>query len=486
MARLPIPGGDREAWGTILNDFLSISHNPDGSLKSNAVTSDNISDGSIAPAALDSSNGASAGQVLSYNAGSFEWITPNAAGVSDHGALVGLADDDHLQYHTDARGDTRYYTQSQIDTALNAKAATTHGHVAANITDFTEATQDVIGTSLVAGSNVTVTYDDAVGSATISATPGAGVTDLSSSRTATTLTVISSTGLDAILPAADATNAGILTAADKTKLDGIAAGAEVNTVDSVAGKTGAVILVKADVGLSNVDNTSDAAKPVSTATQTALDAKANTTHAHVIADTTNLQTTLDGKASTVHSHTQAQSHNSADTDTAPTALHHTLGAGANQAATGNHGHTGYLATAGSNVATLPNSATQFIRVDIPDDASPTSGWPDRYVNFFNGTRTGYFNEYGEVRARPAKTNTVAIRAMAHASGTTGDIFQVAHNSSGGQVYLGVGQSTASLTVPMTSTSSITATNIGSSRVFASPSASEPAGPRSVGDVWVKY
>lgn len=46
-------------------------------------------------------------------------------------------------------------------------------------------------------------------------------------------------------------------------------------VTSVAGKTGAVSLVKADVGLGNVDNTSDANKPVSTATQTALDAKAN-------------------------------------------------------------------------------------------------------------------------------------------------------------------------------------------------------------------
>jgi hypothetical protein len=35
-------------------------------------------------------------------------------------------------------------------------------------------------------------------------------------------------------------------------------------------------LVKGDVGLGNVDNTSDANKPVSTATQTALDLKANT------------------------------------------------------------------------------------------------------------------------------------------------------------------------------------------------------------------
>ena len=46
-------------------------------------------------------------------------------------------------------------------------------------------------------------------------------------------------------------------------------------VDSVAGKTGVVTLVKGDVGLANVDNTSDANKPVSTATQAALDLKAN-------------------------------------------------------------------------------------------------------------------------------------------------------------------------------------------------------------------
>lgn len=46
-----------------------------------------------------------------------------------------------------------------------------------------------------------------------------------------------------------------------------------NLVTSVAGKQGVVTLAKADVGLSNVDNTADASKPVSTATQTALNAK---------------------------------------------------------------------------------------------------------------------------------------------------------------------------------------------------------------------
>jgi hypothetical protein len=44
-------------------------------------------------------------------------------------------------------------------------------------------------------------------------------------------------------------------------------------VQSVAGRTGAVTLAKADVGLSNVDNTSDANKPVSSATATALAGK---------------------------------------------------------------------------------------------------------------------------------------------------------------------------------------------------------------------
>ena len=41
-------------------------------------------------------------------------------------------------------------------------------------------------------------------------------------------------------------------------------------VVSVNNETGAVIIDKADVGLSNVDNTSDLNKPISTATQTAL------------------------------------------------------------------------------------------------------------------------------------------------------------------------------------------------------------------------
>ncbi len=92
--------------------------------------------------------------------------------------------------------------------------------------------------------------------------------------------------------------AGFLSAADKTKLDGIATGANNythptgdgnshvpatgTTNDGRALVSGATAnsaawtqLTKAHVGLANVDNTSDANKPVSTAQQTALNLKAD-------------------------------------------------------------------------------------------------------------------------------------------------------------------------------------------------------------------
>ena len=50
---------------------------------------------------------------------------------------------------------------------------------------------------------------------------------------------------------------------------------EQGIVISVNGRTGEVVLTKTDVGLSNVDNTSDVNKPVSTAQQTALNDKAD-------------------------------------------------------------------------------------------------------------------------------------------------------------------------------------------------------------------
>jgi hypothetical protein len=96
---------------------------------------------------------------------------------------------------------------------------------------------------------------------------------------------------------------GFMSAADKTKLDGVAASAnnyvhpttdgnrhvpataagDVNEFlksNSVAGGAPAwAVVTKTDVGLGNVDNTSDASKPVSTAQATAIGLKLDATHA---------------------------------------------------------------------------------------------------------------------------------------------------------------------------------------------------------------
>lgn len=63
---------------------------------------------------------------------------------------------------------------------------------------------------------------------------------------------------------------------------------EYEAVSSVAGRTGAVALTKADVGLSNVDNTPDSGKPVSTAQAAAIASKAPLSHSHGNADITDL------------------------------------------------------------------------------------------------------------------------------------------------------------------------------------------------------
>lgn len=47
--------------------------------------------------------------------GTFPASAAGGGGITDHGSLFGLTDDDHTQYHNDARGDARYYTETELD-----------------------------------------------------------------------------------------------------------------------------------------------------------------------------------------------------------------------------------------------------------------------------------------------------------------------------------------------------------------------------------
>ncbi len=54
MARLPSPGSDSGAWGTILNDFLLQAHSASGSLKNDSIGAGQVQDGAISEAKLAS------------------------------------------------------------------------------------------------------------------------------------------------------------------------------------------------------------------------------------------------------------------------------------------------------------------------------------------------------------------------------------------------------------------------------------------------
>ena len=48
-------------------------------------------------------------------------LRPILPGITDHGVLNGLGDDDHSHYHNDARGDARYFREDEhLDTSAGA------------------------------------------------------------------------------------------------------------------------------------------------------------------------------------------------------------------------------------------------------------------------------------------------------------------------------------------------------------------------------
>ena len=161
-----------------------------------------------------------------------------------------------------------------------------------SVGDIPEIAMDAINTALSLGSGLTKSYNDATDTISISLDT-AVVATLSGTQTLTNKTLTSPvintpTGItksDVGLANVDNTtdaNKPVSTAT-QTALDLKAPLASPTFTGTVAGVT------KAHVGLANVDNTSDASKPISTATQTALDLKAtNAALADHEADTTTI------------------------------------------------------------------------------------------------------------------------------------------------------------------------------------------------------
>jgi len=180
MARLPEPGGDSGTWGGVLNDYLKVSHNDDGTLKNGAVSGSVLQNSAVSADKIATNGVPLNGQVLSYDGTQLAWTTASGSG---------------------------------------------------SVPDASSTTKGIVQ---LAG--------DLGGTAASPTVPGL---------------------------------------ADKQPL--IAPG---SASQYYRGDKTWQTLDKAAVGLTNVDNTTDAAKPVSIATQTALDGKANTIHTHAASDIT--------------------------------------------------------------------------------------------------------------------------------------------------------------------------------------------------------
>ena len=205
----------------------------------------------------------------------------------------------------------------------------------------------------------------------------------------------------------------------QTSLDKADSALQTAPVTSVSSKTGAVTLVKADVGLGNVDNTSDVNKPVSSAQQTALNLKLNS--ADLDSQTaTNINTT------------------GSDTQTALAASYSSVASATDQLELGRLA----LTTAESQ-----RNNTSTIAARINDAGVFTEPWTSTSAWTGTGTVTSgrVYSAAGLTRTPPTATRWVA-RTTLHATGSSGKYayFGVGSSTATGDL-VGIGQGSASTT-----------------------------------------
>lgn len=356
MPRLPIPGDDAGTWGGILNDFLSIELNSDGTLKKapQITTALNTANSALSTAGTALQPGANISDLtndagFTSNAGTVTSIgltgtdgieIDSGSPVSSNGSIQLGVNAANLRTHINVADGAQVNTVLSVNTKTGGvvinpddldDTGTVHKFVTASdisklagiepgadVTD--SANVNAAGATMNADTNVSgnawvldednfasnsdtkvptqqsvKTYvDDAMASGAPDATAStkgkvrlAG--DLSGTADVPTVPALNNKVNKAgdtmtgklIMPSIQITG-GSPVVDYVLMTDNVGNGTwkpvPSAPVISVNGKQNIVVIDKADVGLSNVDNTNDANKPISTATQTALNAKESTSN----------------------------------------------------------------------------------------------------------------------------------------------------------------------------------------------------------------
>lgn len=340
MARLPNPGSDHGQWGDILNDYLGQSLDSSGGIKPAVVGAAQLQDGSVTVSKL-SASGPVNGQVLAYNGSGLSWTTVSGGTVPDAdsstkglvqltGALGGTASSPTVpglaaKENTITAGTTGQYWRGDKSWQTLDKTAVGLPN-ADNTSDANKPVSTATQTALNGKASTATTVTG------ITSLTGGG--DLSTNRTLSLVNDSASPGNDryygtngsgtkgyfalptgGTVPDANASTKGIL------QLTGDLGGTAASpTVPGLAGKEATITagttgqyyrgdkswqtLDKTAVGLSNVDNTSDATKNSASVTLTnkTISGGSNTITGIAQSSVTNLITDLAGKASSTHNH----------------------------------------------------------------------------------------------------------------------------------------------------------------------------------------